>query len=210
MASGWIALYGPLIANAAGADVPLDLLLGHVQIESGGRPNSPPTKLDERGLFQIHPATSRDMGFDHSRMFDAAYAIATGVEMFRRMADSVQREYGWLFWHGRDDFFWRFVRFQFAIGSGAVRTIVAAMRTAGVVPASWPAFKSFLTANRAALFSATKHDPLKWAGNVDRVFAAGSQIVRTGVVAASGAGIVLLLVGAGVAVWLWQRNRGAP
>lgn len=193
--ASWVNLYAPIIAKvASGSDIPLAMLLGHVQHESGGRPNDR-TKLDERGLFQIHPGTSKEMGFDHSRMFDPSYNIWAGVEMFKRMADKLQREYRLLF-PSRTDFFWRVVRFEFSIGSGAVRQILRAMAAEHVQPRSWKQFEAYLTANRKRLLSLTKHDPVKWAGMVDRVFATGEKLVKGGVVVGGGALALLCLAGA--------------
>jgi hypothetical protein len=197
-----------MLARLAGSDVPLALLLGHVQVESGGRPDER-TKLDERGLMQIHPATSREMGFDHSRMFDPAYSIWAGIEMFRRMADRIAKQYSFLFPSGRDDFFWHVVRFEFAIGSGAFHQIVVAMQTDHWLPRSWAEFRVYVAANRDRLFRLTKHDPTKWASNVDRVFALGEQLARTGPYVASSAGAAVVLVAVAVGIWLWQRNQAS-
>ena len=120
--AAWVSLYAPIVAKLAGSDVPLAMLLGHIQVESGGRPDDH-TSLDERGLMQIHPGTSKQMGFDHNRMFEPAYSIWAGVEMFRRMADRLQKDFPSLF-PVRSEFFWRMVRFEFAIGSGASRQIL--------------------------------------------------------------------------------------
>jgi hypothetical protein len=202
----WLPIYGPLLARLAGSDLPIALLLGHVQVESGGRPGER-TKLDERGLMQIHPATSREMGFDHSRMFDPAYSIWAGIEMFRRMADRITKEYSFLFTRGRDDFFWRIVRFEFAIGSGAFRQIVTAMQADRWLPHTWGEFRAYLAASRDRLLHATKHDPIKWATNVDRVFELGEQLARTGAYVATGAGVAAVIVAAAVGIWLWRRNQ---
>jgi membrane-bound lytic murein transglycosylase MltF len=192
--TAWVSLYAPVIAKvASGSDIPLAMLLGHVQHESGGRPNDR-TKLDERGLFQIHPGTSKEMGFDHARMFDPNYNIWAGVEMFKRMADKLQREYRQLF-PSRNDFFWHVVRFEFSIGSGAVRQILRTMAAEHFQPRSWAQFESYLTANRQRLLSLTKHDPVKWAGMVDRVFATGEKLVKGGVVVGGGAFAILCLAG---------------
>jgi hypothetical protein len=186
----WVNLYAPIIAKvASGSDVPLAMLLGHVQHESGGRPTDR-TKLDERGLFQIHPGTSKDMGFDHAKLFDPHYNIWAGVEMFRRMADKLQREYRQLF-PTRDDFFWHVVRFEFSIGSGALRKILRAMAADNVRPRSWAQFESYLTTNRQRLLSLTKHDPVKWAGMVNRVFTTGQKLLKGGGVVGSGAFVIL-------------------
>ena len=202
----WLPIYGPVLAQLAGSDIPLSLLLGHVQVESAGNPNTR-TKLDERGLMQIHPATSREMGFDHSRMLDPAYSLWAGIEMFRRMADRIAKQYSFLVPAGRDDFFWHMVRFEFAIGSGAFHQIITAMQGDRWLPRTWTEFRAYLTTNRDRLFRLTKHDPTKWASNVDRVFELGAQLARTGAFVATGAGAVVVLVAAAVGIWLWRRNH---
>jgi len=200
----WVSLYAPIVARLAGSDVPLAMLLGHIQVESGGKPNDR-TSLDERGLMQIHPGTSKQMGFDHSRMFEPAYSIWAGVEMFKRMADRLQQEYRQLF-PARDEFFWRMVRFEFAIGSGAARQILSAMRERGVQSRSWPAFVSFLRQYRDELLHLTRHDPVKWAASVDKVFAAGNRLIHGVIVVGSG-GAVLVLAAAALALYLYNRSR---
>jgi hypothetical protein len=188
--SEWVKLYGPIIAKLAGADVPLALLLGHVQHESAGKPTDR-TKLDERGLFQIHPGTSKEMGFDHSRMFDPHYNIWAGVEMYKRMAERLQRDYRSLF-PRRDDFFWRVVRFEFSTGSGAVRKILRDMTAKNFRPRAWPEFESYLRTNRDKLLHLTKHDPVKWAEMVNRVFATGERLAHGKLVAVAGGGVLTL------------------
>jgi hypothetical protein len=175
-----------------------------VQHESAGKPTDR-TKLDERGLFQIHPGTSKEMGFDHSRMFDPNYNIWAGVEMYRRMADRLQREYRALF-PTRNDFFWRTVRFEFSIGSGAVRKILREMRTKNIRPRSWGDFESYLRTNRDRLFKLTKHDPMKWAEMVNRVFATGEKLARGQIVVVAGGGLVTLGLLVAVALVFWAQR----
>jgi len=208
MAPAWLSRYGALIRAAAGSDLPLAMMLGHVQLESGGRPNDR-TSLDERGLMQIHPATSREMGFDHDRMFDPAYSIQAGAEMFRRMAARMQRDFPSLF-PVRNDFFWRVVRFEFSIGSGATRQILRAMLAAGFRPQMWGQFAEYIESHRAELQRLVKHDPVKWSTFVERVFSTGEKLV-------GGAGHVFgaapIIVGlavtvAAVAWFLVERQKG--
>ncbi len=201
--AAWVSLYAPIVAKLAGSDVPLAMLLGHIQVESGGRPDDH-TSLDERGLMQIHPGTSKQMGFDHNRMFEPAYSIWAGVEMFRRMADRLQKDFPSLF-PVRSEFFWRMVRFEFAIGSGASRQILRALQAQGLQLRSWPQFVNALHQDRASLLHLTKHDPVKWATNVDKVFAAGDRLIRRVVVVGSG-GVVFVLAAA-AAVYFYFRSR---
>jgi hypothetical protein len=200
----WVTLYAPVIAKLAGADVPLAMLLGHVQHESGGNPNDR-TKLDERGLFQIHPGTSKEMGYDHNQMFNPNYSIWAGIDMFKRMAARLQREYAALF-SSRDDFFWHVVRFEFSIGSGAVRQILRAMQADRLQPRSWAQFRGYLQQNRQRLLHLTKHDPVKWAEMVDRVFITGAKLAHGGVVVAS-SGFLLIGLAALAAFFLYENKE---
>ena len=200
----WVALYRPTLERLAGRDVPLAMLLGHIQRESGGRPTER-TKLDERGLMQIHPETSKQMGFDHNRMFDPLYSMWAGVEMFRRMADRLQKEFPSWF-PVRNEFFWRAVRFEFAVGSGATRQIMRRMEVERFRPRTWAQFSAYLTKNRAALTHLTRHDPVKWATSVDKVFETGERLLRVGV--AVGGGAIVLGVMAAVALWFYYIRQG--
>jgi hypothetical protein len=199
--------YGAIIAKAAGTDVPLALLLGHVQHESGGNPNDR-TKLDERGLFQVHPGTSKQYGYDHNRLFDADYNIWAGVDMYKRMAARLQKDYPALF-PRRDDYFWHVVRFEFSIGSGALRKILRDMASTRFSPRSWPEFESYLRTNRNRLLHLTKHDPVKWSAMVNRVFETGERLARGQIVVVAGGGILTLGILVAVALLLWSR-RAAP
>jgi hypothetical protein len=199
----WVKRYGALIAKAGGTDVPLALLLGHVQHESGGNPNDR-TKLDERGLFQVHPGTSKQFGYDHNRLFDAGYNIWAGVDMYKRMAARLQKEYRSLF-PSRDDFFWHVVRFEFSIGSGATRKILRDMASRKFQPRSWGEFESYLRTNRDRLFKLTKHDPVKWGEMVNRVFATGEKLARGQLVVVASGGLVTLGLVVAVAIVLWSR-----
>jgi hypothetical protein len=200
----WLKSYGPIIAKLGGSDVPLALLLGHVQHESAGKPTDR-TKLDERGLFQIHPGTSKEMGFDHSRMFDPNYNIWAGVEMYKRMAARLQKEYRALF-STRNDFFWHVIRFEFSIGSGAARQILRDMAAKSFRPRSWPEFESYLRTNRSRLLKLTKHDPVKWAEMVTRVFATGEKLAHGKIVVIASSGILTLGLLVAVAMILVSRR----
>jgi hypothetical protein len=204
----WVSLYGPIIARLAGSDIPLALLLGHVQHESAGNPKDR-TKLDERGLFQIHPGTSKEMGFDHSRMFEPFYNIEKGIEMYRRMADRLQRDYPTLF-PARSDLFWRVVRFEFSIGSGAVRKILRDMIEKATTPRSWSQFEGYLKANQKRLFKLTKHDPVRWAAMVNRVFVTGARLAEGGSLVVAGGGVLALGLLVAVAVILFSHSANQP
>ena len=64
---------------------------------------------------------------------------------------------------------------------------------------------SVIRRNRAALLHLTKHDPVKWADMVDRVFAKGAQLLSGGGVAGAGGGALLFGVLAAMAFYFYNR-----
>lgn len=119
------ARWAPLVDKLRGP-VPRWLLLGHVSLESDGSPTST-SFLNERGLMQLMPQQSQDLGLDHNRMGDPAYSLAAGAKMYARYG----RELAKLPWQAPDDM-WRAAYYVFAIGAPARAFVAAAER-----PLSW-------------------------------------------------------------------------
>jgi hypothetical protein len=60
----WTCEVLPLLEAERG-DIPLDLLLGWIRVESNGNINEI-TNLDERGYFQLMKSESDDLGLEHT------------------------------------------------------------------------------------------------------------------------------------------------
>ncbi len=153
--------------------VPLGVVVGWIEEESGGRPGES-TTLREYGVFQIHPEESKDAGFDHERIrTDPAYGLECGyrlVDHYRRLASKLTAAAG-VDPDDTSELNWRYAKFAHSIGAGAARRCMLA---AGSSCASWGTFTAYCRDNEAALLQRTRHSPTKWAGMVDRVFETGA------------------------------------
>jgi hypothetical protein len=175
----WVARLAPLLNRHRG-DIPLFLLLGWIQRESGGRIDET-TYLDERGYFQLHPGESKTLKLDHKRLStDSDYSIQGGIKLvqyYMRLAEK-------LGFARNTEVFWHMVKFLHALGSGAVPLMLRDMRAHGVEPQSWEAIRSYAAANRdhlRQLFLKTYNkpfDPVKHTANVDKTFAQGRQLAE--------------------------------
>jgi hypothetical protein len=167
-----------LLKQAAGASgIPLGVLVGWIAKESGGKlavhpqPGAGDTKLDERGLFQLMPAESKMLGFDHQRLStDPVYSINAGLALIGHYMGEADKL--GVAQHG-SNYYWRLVKLLHTMGSGAVDKIIAAAKADGAV-ASWEALEEYATSHDAELLHATKHSPVKWFPFVDEVYATGA------------------------------------
>jgi len=122
------AQWAPLVDRLRG-DIPAWLVLGHILAESSGDPNRDAPvltgqTLPERGLMQMHPGTSQDLGLDHSRMYDPTYNIAAGIRMYQTYAKSLQARASFASW----DDLWRTAYFAFGVGPGRAYPYVQGKR----------------------------------------------------------------------------------
>jgi hypothetical protein len=183
-APGWVRDVAAKLNRYRG-DIPLDLLLGWIKRESGGRNDIPPTSLDERGYFQLHPGESKTLKVDHERLsVDPDYSLQAGLQLVRYYASRAQQlgfTYG-------SELFWRMVKFLHALGSGAVPLMLQQMRNDGIDPtvAGWEGIKQYAITNRARLMDLFSQrfgrafDPTRFTANVDKVFEEGGQLVAAG------------------------------
>lgn len=162
----------PQLQQAAqSSKVPLGLLVGWIAKESGGR-LSDTTRLDERGLFQLHPKESEALGIDHQRLStDLVYSINAGLALIGKYMGAVDKlgiaRKG-------TEYYWRLVKLMHTMGSGAVLKIINAAEAANSV-GSWDALKNYAIVHDVDLLRSTKHSPKKWFPLVDAVFDVGAQ-----------------------------------
>jgi LAS superfamily LD-carboxypeptidase LdcB len=161
----------PLLDRHRG-DIPLDFLLGWIDVESNGRIDVE-TSLRERGFFQIHPEESQDNRFDHERIgTDPEYSVQAGIALVRLYASLARKRFAWI--PSGSELFWRVVKLQHAMGAGLTKQLFAAMQQRGMPPTSWEVIKAFEpTAGAQALHRLLRVEPGRFARNVDKVFARG-------------------------------------
>lgn len=160
-------------------DIPLELLLGWIQKESGGRLGRI-SSLDERGYFQVHPDESDDLKLDHERLSkNRRYSVKSGIKLVKYYARFAEKRLRVT--HGTD-LFWHVVKFLHAMGMGAVKTLIDDMRENGVESTTWEEIKQYAADNRKRLRRLYKKkygktlDAVKWTKNVDEVFKQGRQL----------------------------------
>lgn len=175
----WLSTVVPLLQRYRGS-LPLDLLLGWIDVESGGNIKSH-TSLDERGYFQLHPGESKALKLDHQRLsIDPDYSVQGGLALVRHYANRVQR----LGFAPGNDLFWRMVKFLHALGSGAAPEMLRDMRENGAAPADWAAIRQYALQHREALRERFRRrfgkpfDPVHFTENVDKAFARGKQLAQ--------------------------------
>jgi hypothetical protein len=130
------------LVNRHHGEIPTWVFYGHIAVESGGRSNDR-TKLDERGVMQIHPAQSEDLGVRHDLQLGssptdataAEYSIVAGGLMYERYRARLVRH----FHFGEDDMIWRAAKARFHLPAQAEKIL-----TASPSPATWQGFRAAL------------------------------------------------------------------
>ena len=175
----WIPKVIPLLERYR-QDLPLEFLLGWIQIESGGK-NATVTNLDERGYFQVHPDESKDYGFtDHQRISrDADYSVQVGIELVRRKAKRAKL----LGFRPGTDLFNHAIKLLHWAPAG-VKAILQRMKADGFAFAdkSWSEFKEYVQNHHLEIQILTKKlsgknlSPIRGIANVDKLFAQADKI----------------------------------
>lgn len=130
--------------------VPVDFLLGWIDIESNGIPSIIETSADprgERGLFQVHPDEREYLGLTQEQ-FDAltkdpGLALRFGVKhakMFALQAKKALKTVGQE-WHGRD--FWKLVKLHHGAFAMPSASLNAFKRSKGRGPDTWDELQAF-------------------------------------------------------------------
>jgi hypothetical protein len=138
-------------------------------------------KLDERGFFQVMPSESAMLKLDHARLTtDPDYSVQARIRSVRYYADLVRTWYPW-FTPG-SELFWRVVKLQHAMGSGAAATLLSSMRRRNI-PMTWEAIKRYEMSEGPRLHRLlNSSDPSRrgrFGRNVDQVFVLGPQLAAT-------------------------------
>ena len=136
----------PLLENHRG-DIPLNFLMGWIQVESG-RDLSSLTSICERGYFQLHPAELIKLGLDHDLVgTNAEYSVGAGIALvnsYRKTIDALSAKYGI---PKGDDVYWRLVKLCHWIPSAAQK-LLALMDKEGAKDRSWEGIRTFVTQHK--------------------------------------------------------------
>lgn len=163
-------ILGELQKASQSSGIPLGLMVGWIARESGGK-LSEITKLDERGYFQLMPAESKALGLDHKKLStDSQYSINAGLMLIAKymgLTDKLNIA------PKGTDFYWKVVKLNHTMGSGATKKIVQSAKAAGAA-GTWSTLRKYALDNNDMLFRTTKHSPAKWFPLVDQVYVAGA------------------------------------
>ena len=165
--------------NRDRGDIPLDFLLGWIDVESGGNIGVVTQSLNERGYFQIYPDNSKVLRLDHERLSrDPEYSINSGIKLVRYLARHAQ-QYG--FTYGTD-LFWHIVKLLHWLPHG-VQKILENMRKHNIDPTAitWDEFRRHVIRHQPEICQSMRSckggwNPLVGIANVDKVFDRGRQL----------------------------------
>ena len=151
--------------------IPLHILLGWVEVESGRQIGSI-TSLCERGYFQIHPDEAKDhkISNHHLLSYDEDHSIQSGLKIvntYIARTNLLVKKYGL---PSSGEAYWKVVKLHHWIPSGAGK-ILADMTARGVAPSNWSAITSHALnpVNRARLKKIIKFDPKQGIDNADKM-----------------------------------------
>jgi hypothetical protein len=154
------------LLNKYRGDIPLEILMGWAQVESGLQIGSS-TSICERGYFQLHPGNSIELKLDHDLIgTDKDYSVRAGIALVnqcRRFVKALGVPTG-------TDLYWRLVKLCHWLPSGP-KKLLAVMRKSGVEPRDWATILSFVSQHDEALKPTfAGHPPSQGTQNVDHMF----------------------------------------
>jgi hypothetical protein len=166
--------------NRYRGNIPLHILLGWIEIESG-RQIGRITSLCERGFFQIYPGEAKDRGIKNHQLlsYDEDHSLQSGVKLinyFIAKTNALVKKYGL---PSQGDVFWKAVKLHHWIPSGPEK-ILADMQAHGVKPSSWTAITSYALdpRNRGRLKEKIKRDPQQGIHNADEMLKRASAWLK--------------------------------
>jgi hypothetical protein len=166
--TGWKrvdAILDELKKAAASSGIPLGLLVGWIAKESGGKLTDT-TSLDERGYFQLMPAESKSIGYDHQRLStDSTYSINAGLALIGRYMPIVEA-FGVT--PRGTSYYWRLVKMVHTMGAGQTKKVIDAARATGQA-ATWAQLEASALANPPP----KGPRPSKWFPFVDEIYRVG-------------------------------------
>lgn len=158
-----------LTRASAASGIPLGVLVGWIARESGGRIGEV-TRLDERGIFQLHPDESKSLKLDHQRLStDLNYSLEAGIALIKKyMGLATKMDAA----PPGSEYFWKLVKLAHTMGSGITPKIVAMAKDAGEAR-TWQRLRDYSLANEKKILSTMKHSPTKWMPFIDKIFNTG-------------------------------------
>ena len=129
--------------NQYKGNIPLHILLGWIEIESGRQIGSI-TSLCERGYFQFTPEDAIDYGIKNHQLlsYDEDHSIQSGIKLVNHFITrtlTLVKKYGL---PSQGEVFWKVVKLHHWIPSGPEK-ILADMQEHGVKPSSWAVITSY-------------------------------------------------------------------
>src|SRR2546428_7690763 len=135
----WALTLTPLLCPKMG-DIPLELLLGWICVESRGELTKR-SKLDEAGYFQLGRAERKTLGIDNGLISsDQTYSLDAGITLITNYSRTVTNTYKI---HRNSVLHWRMVKFIHTLGFGDVREMIHAMNTEARPINSWSDIESY-------------------------------------------------------------------
>ena len=164
--------------------IPLAMLIGWIQVESGGNNgnNTMSAGFREAGLFQISQTEADRLKINLDKVVnDLEYSLRSGARLIKAHARDVDKSLALLtnissgIQRG-SDFYWRLVMFTFSAGEGTTLEVLTLMNKYKFVPKTWMDLIMFISSHPNELRK--KFFATKWAAHVDRAFNIGYMAVN--------------------------------
>lgn len=166
--------------NKYRGNIPLHILLGWIEIESGRQIGSI-TNLCERGYFQFTPENAIDYRIKNHQLlsYDEDHSIQSGIKLVNHLiakTNILVKKYGL---PDQGDVYWQVLKLHHWIPSGPEK-ILADMQAHGVKPSSWAAITNHALdpGNRGRLTAKIKRDPQQGIHNANEMLSKANDWLR--------------------------------